>query len=99
MLLGYVDSEGNTRTSTRTSISTITPSTDNILQLVRTIGGNEMSVKEMMEGVGLKHRPNFLEYSLNPAINEDFVQMKYPNSPRHPRQRYLLTVKGLMLLE
>ena len=33
-----------------------------------------------------------------PAISEGFVCMKYPNSPHHPRQRYLLTVKGLMLL-
>lgn len=100
MLIGYIDNdEQKTRTSTRTSSSAITPSTDNILQLVRTIGENEMSVKEMMEGVGLKHRPNFLEYSLNPAINEGFVLMKYPNSPRHPKQRYLLTVKGLMLFK
>jgi hypothetical protein len=25
--------------------------------------------------------------------------MKYPANPHHPRQRYLLTVKGLMLLD
>ncbi len=25
------------------------------------------------------------------------VQDKYPQSPRHPRQKYLLTVKGMML--
>ena len=48
----------------------------------------------MMEAVGLKNRPNFLEYSLTPAITEGFVKMKYPNSPRHPRQKYLLTFKG-----
>lgn len=48
-----------------------------------------------MEIVGLKNRPNFLEHSLTPAIQEGIVKMKYPNSPRHPRQKYLLTVKGL----
>ena len=47
-----------------------------------------------MEAVGLKNRPNFLEYSLTPTITEGLVKMKYPNSPRHPRQKYLLTVKG-----
>ena len=25
--------------------------------------------------------------------------MKYPANPHHPRQRYLLTIKGLMLLD
>jgi len=99
MLLGYVDSDGDTPTSTPTSSSALQPSTENILRLVKTIDNDEMSVKEMLEKTGLKDRKNFLEYSLNPAINEGFVQMKYPNSPRHPRQRYLLTVKGLMLLE
>lgn len=49
----------------------------------------------MMDAVGLRNRPNFIEYSLTPAINEGLVTMKYPDSPRHPRQKYLLTVKGL----
>ena len=35
----------------------------------------------------------------SPAIREGFVCMKYPANPHHPRQRYLLTVKGLMLLD
>ena len=63
------------------------------------IGTDEKSVKEMMEAVGLKNRPNFLEYSLTPAITEGLVKMKYPNSPRHPRQKYLLTVKGLAVYD
>ena len=67
----------------------------NIKRLVIAIGTDEKSVKEMMEAVGLKNRPNFLEYSLTPAVTEGLVKMKYPNSPRHPRQKYLLTVKGL----
>lgn len=56
-----------------------------------------MSVKEMMAATGLKDRKNFLEYTLNPAINEGWVQMLYPDSPRYPRQRYQLTAKGAML--
>jgi len=52
-----------------------------------------------MEAVGLKNLPNFMDYSLTPAIREGFVCMKYPANPHHPRQRYLLTVKGLMLLD
>ena len=69
------------------------------MRLVLAIGKEEMSVKCMMEAVGLKNRPNFMDYSLTPAIREGFVCMKYPTNPHHPRQRYLLTVKGLMLLD
>ncbi len=30
-------------------------------------------------------------------MNEGFVRLLYPDSPRHPRQKYLLTVRGLAL--
>ena len=45
--------------------------------------------------VGLKHRETFLNNYLNPAIKDGFVRLLYPDSPRHPRQKYLLTEKGL----
>ena len=99
MLIGYKDDENNTHTSTRTSSIDIQPSSENVTRLVLAIGKEEMSVKSMMEAVGLKNRPNFMDYSLTPAIREGFVCMKYPNNPHHPRQRYLLTIKGLMLLD
>lgn len=54
-----------------------------------------MSVKQMMEVIGLKHRPTFLENYLNPSIANGYVRLLYPDSPRHPRQKYLLTVKGI----
>ena len=73
--------------------------TDNMLvvELVKNIGGEEMSILQMMERLKLKHRPNFLEYHLNPSISEGYIRMLYPDKPRHPRQKYLLTVKGLAL--
>lgn len=66
----------------------------NIIKLIRVIGEQSLSVKEMMAAIELKHRENFLNLYLTPAINEGFVKMQYPNSPRHPRQKYLLTAKG-----
>ena len=103
MLIGYKDDENDTHTSTHTSTHAssidIQPSSENVTRLVLAIGKEEMSVKSMMEAVGLKNRPNFMDYSLTPAIREVFVCMKYPANPHHPRQRYLLTVKGLMLLD
>ena len=73
--------------------------TDNacIKRLVGVIGNGQLSVKAMMEGVGLKGRNNFLNTYLYPAIQEGYVCLLYPQSPRHPRQKYLLTVKGQSL--
>ena len=103
MLIGYKDDENNPHTSTHTSTHTssidIQPSSEIVTRLVLAIGKEEMSVKSMMDAVGLKNRPNFMDYSLTPAMREGFVCMKYPANPHHPRQRYLLTIKGLMLLD
>ena len=68
-----------------------------INDLVKVIGPNELSVKEMLSELGLKDRESFMDVYLNPAIKGKFVRLLYPNSPRHPRQKYLLTVKGLAL--
>ena len=68
-----------------------------IKDLVKVVGSNELSVKEMLSELGLKDRESFMDVYLNPAIKGKFVRLLYPNSPRHPRQKYLLTVKGLAL--
>ena len=69
----------------------------NIVRLVQVVREKELSVKEIMEGIGLKDRKNVLNLYLNPAIAEGYIRLLYPQSPRHPQQKYLLTVKGLAL--
>ncbi len=91
--------------STPTSTSVYILNTDskfytknnNIIELVRVVGYEEMSLKQMMEARILKDRKNFLNYHLEPAMKERFIRMKYPDRPNHPRQKYLLTVKGVAL--
>ena len=56
-----------------------------------------MSVKEMMNALNLKGRDNFLNLYLTPSIAEGYICLLYPDRPRHPRQKYLLTMKGLAL--
>ena len=93
------------RTPTSTPASTPASSSQDMLQtdnplvrnLVKVIGNSQCSIKEMLEDIGLKDRKNFLEYHLAPAISEGYVRLLYPDKPRHPRQKYLLTVKGLAL--
>ena len=94
-----------TRTSTRTSTEQVPEQvqgklhTNNplVIELVKVLGYEELSISQLMVKTGLKHRPNFITYHLNPAISEGYVRMLYPQSPRHPRQKYLLTVKGQAL--
>lgn len=69
----------------------------NIEKLLLTVGEQQMSVKQIMEALGLKGRDNFLNLYMKPSISEGYVRLLYPDSPRHSRQKYLLTVKGLAL--
>ena len=68
-----------------------------IIELIMALGNDELSISQLMEKAGLRHRPNFIKYHITPAVSEGYVRMLYPDSPRHPRQKYLLTVKGLAL--
>ena len=69
----------------------------NIVNIVLALGQNELSIKELLPIVGLKDRENFLNLFITPAIKEGFVRLLFPDKPKHPRQKYLLTVKGLAL--
>ena len=69
----------------------------NILRIVQAVGAQELSVKEIMDGIGLKDRKNVLNLYLNPAITGGYIRLLYPDKPRHPRQKYLLTDKGIVL--
>lgn len=75
--------------------------TDNVYirKLVEVVGCNEVALKDMLKMLGLKDRESFMNVYLNPALKEQFVCMKYPDKPRHPRQKYLLTTKGMALYE
>ena len=85
------------RTSTVQVESKLHSDNYSIVKIVLTIGGSQMSVREMISAIGLKHRENFLANYLNPAISEGYIRLLYPDSPRHPRQKYLLTAKGMEL--
>jgi len=83
------------RTSTEQAGDILLPNNENVMQLLLAIGEKSLSMKELLLAVGLKHRATFMENYLTPAIADGFVRMLYPQSPKSPRQKYLLTVKGL----
>lgn len=83
------------------------PSTDEVPQKLRrssvevrnllNVIEDEMSRKEIQLALELKHEGNFRENYLEPALAAGLIKMKYPDSPNHPRQRYLLTEQGRAL--
>lgn len=97
MIIAPPEDTPPTSTPTSDGDTSVLPDNENIVRLIKAIAHNRMSVKEMIEAVGLKDRENFVEYSLNPAIKQGFVTMLYLDKPRHPRQKYMLTVKGSVI--
>jgi len=85
------------RTSTGQVQDKIHTDNYNIIGIIKVIEFQQLSAKDIMTGLQLKGRDNFLNLYLLPAIAEGYVRLLYPDKPRHPRQKYLLTVKGLAL--
>lgn len=65
--------------------------------LLLTLSNEQLSLKGLMEKIGLKHRPTFVENYITPALEAGILKVLYPDKPNHPRQKYLLTAKGLAL--
>lgn len=91
-------SPSSTPSSTPSSLD-INSTSEPIQRLVLAINEQQLSKKELMQSLGLKDRANFKDYSLTPAIQRGYVHLLYPDSPKHPRQKYLLTIKGLMIYQ
>ncbi len=89
----------NNPTVTQQSPDSYPTVTQQLEKVVTIIGDKTLSTKEIMEQIGLKEKSNFLENYLYPAIKLLLVEPLYPNSPKHPKQKYRLTEKGKALLK
>ena len=69
-----------------------------IKKLIRVLEG-EMKRKEIQDSLQLKHRDYFTENYIYPSINKGYIEMVYPETPKHPGQKYRLTEKGKSLKE
>ncbi|MDE5740003.1 MAG: Fic family protein [Bacteroidaceae bacterium] len=71
--------------------------TEQVRSVLIALSNEQLPLKKLMEKVGLKHRPTFIENYINPALNIGAIKVLYPDKPNHPRQKYLLTTKGQAL--
>lgn len=58
----------------------------------------EMNRAHLMEVLALKDRVNFRQAYLEPALEQKFIEMTQPDSPRSPTQKYRLTQLGRQVL-
>lgn len=68
--------------------------TEQVRKLLLIVADMEMSAREAMETLGLKHRPTFLYDYLQPSLEQELVEMTQPDAPKSPTQKYRLTNKG-----
>ena len=67
------------------------PSSSQVEELIIRINKDYLSIGDIMNLFGLKNRTRFRKEYITPAIAEGALEMKYPNTPRHPRQQYRMT--------
>ena len=69
-----------------------------VLQLLKLVGKQTLTVKSMMELLKLKGADNFRKTYLNPAIKDGYMMMLYPDKLTKKGQAYYLTEKGLKVI-
>jgi len=62
--------------------------TEQVERLLQAIGDKEYSTKELMELLGLKHRPTFRDNYLLPALELGLFEMTVPDKPNSSKQKY-----------
>ncbi|WAK04408.1 Fic family protein [Methylobacter sp. YRD-M1] len=73
--------------------------TDQVKRLLEVIGDKEINSADLMQTLGLSHRPTFRDNYLNPALEGGWLERTQPDSPRSPTQRYRLSKKGKLWLQ
>ena len=68
--------------------------TEQVGRLVTALQGQTLIGTEIMESMGLAHRPTFLYSYLQPALSVGLIEMTIPDKPTSRLQKYRLTAKG-----
>lgn len=72
--------------------------TEQVMALIHILSDKEMSIKEILKALNLKHRPTLLYDYIQPAMKLDIIEQTQPDSPKSPTQKYRLTDKGKKMI-
>ena len=72
--------------------------TTEVKRLLKVCKG-EQSKQELKKLLALKNDEHFRKYYLKPAVENGFIGMTQPDSPKSPTQKYILTKKGKQIQE
>jgi len=61
---------------------------EQVTRLLDILGNQELSTQEIMNRIGMKHRPTFRDNYLLPAIRLGLIEMTVPEKPNSSRQKY-----------
>ena len=97
----YSDSRGKVEGNVRGKVEgNVRGNVDSKLaRIITAIATKAMSVKEIMEVMGLRGDDSFRKRYLKPAIAENYVTMLYPDAASRTDQAYYLTEKGKSLYQ
>nr|WP_073045378.1 Fic family protein [Dethiosulfatibacter aminovorans] len=63
--------------------------TEQVIKLLSVMGSMPLSNNELMNLVGIKHRPTFRKNYLLPAMEHGFIEMTIPDKPNSSKQKYV----------
>ena len=70
-----------------------------VIRLLNVFKEGDLNRGLLMERLGLHDRKSFRQNHLQPALEQNLIEMTQPNSPKSPTQKYRLTDAGKHLLK
>ena len=64
------------------------PVSEQVKALLNCLGNDELSISQLMERLGLSHRPTFRKNYLRPALDAGLIEMTVPDKPNSRNQKY-----------
>lgn len=64
------------------------PVSEQVKALLNCLGNDELSISQLMERLGLSHRPTFRKNYLRPALDAGLIEMTIPDKPNSRNQKY-----------